>query len=76
MANVSWALNAHGISQIVQCVNVNHKNFRDWVKHIEKYCKLNSLLEGRKKLVAYQSSKGAVSVYIYMYMSFPTEYKG
>ena len=72
MANVSSALNAHGISQIVQSVNCNPKKFRDYVKNIEKYCKLNSLLGGRKKLEAYQSSKGAVSEFIYMYMeAFP-----
>ena len=59
--NVSSALNAQGVSQIVQCFDDNPKNFRDWVKHIEKYCKLTCLPEARKRLIAYQSSKGAVS---------------
>ena len=39
MANVSCALNAQGISQIVQVFDGNPKNFRDWIKQIEKYCK-------------------------------------
>ena len=72
MANVSSALNAHGISQIVQSVNGNPKKFRDCVKNIKKYCKFNSLLGGKKKLEACQSRKGAVSEFIYMYMeAFP-----
>lgn len=72
MANVSSALNAQGISQIVQCFDGNPKNFRDWVKQIEKYCRLTGLPEARKRLVAYQSSKGAVSGYINRYMeAFP-----
>ena len=32
MANVSSALNAQGVSQIVQCFDRNPKHFRDWVK--------------------------------------------
>ena len=72
MANVSSALNAQGVSQIVQCFDGNPKNFRDWVKQIEKYCKLTSLPEARKRLIAYQSSKGAVSGFINRYMeAFP-----
>ena len=72
MANVSSALNAQGVSQIVQCFDGNPKHFRDWVKQIEKYCKLTGLPEARKRLIAYQSSKGAVSGFINRYMeAFP-----
>ena len=72
MANVSSALNAQGVSQILQCFDGNPKNFRDWVKQIEKYCKLTDLPEARKRLIAYQSSKGAVSGFINRYMeAFP-----
>ena len=45
MSNVSSALNAQGISQIVQVFDSNPKNFRDWIKQIEKYCKLTDLPE-------------------------------
>ena len=72
MANVSSAFNAQGVSQIVQCFDGNPKSFRDWVKQIEKYCKLTGLPEARKTLIAYQSSKGAVSGFINRYMeAFP-----
>ena len=41
-------------------------------KQMEKYCKLTNLPEPRKKLVAFQASKGAVSDYIQRYMdAFP-----
>ena len=72
MTNVSSALNAQGVSQIVQCFDGNPKNLHDWVKQIEKYCKLTGLPEARKRLIAYQSSKGAVSGFINRYMeAFP-----
>ena len=49
-----------------------YKNFHDWVKQIEKYCKLTGLPEARKRLIAYQTSKGAVSGFINRYMeAFP-----
>lgn len=35
MSNVSSALSAQGISQIVQTFDGSPKNFRDWVKQIE-----------------------------------------
>ncbi len=53
MANVSSALSAQGISQIVHTFDGNPKNFRDWIKQIDKYCKLTNANEDRKKLVAY-----------------------
>ena len=68
MANVSSPLNVQGVSQIVQCFDGNAKNFRDWVKQIEKYCTLTGLPEARKRLTAYQSSKGAVRGFINRYM--------
>lgn len=72
MSNVSSALSAQGISQIVQTFDGSPKNFRDWIKQIEKYCKLTNLPEARMKLVAFQASKGAVSGFIQRYMeAFP-----
>lgn len=68
MANVSSALSAQGISQMVQTFDGNPRNFRDWVKQIEKYCQLTNLPDTRKRMVAFQASKGAVSGYIGRYM--------
>ena len=72
MANVSSALNAQGVSQIVQCFDGNPKYFCDWVKQIEKYCKLTGLPEASKRFIAYKSSIEAVNGFINRYMeAFP-----
>ena len=72
MSNVLSALNVQGISQNVKVFHGNPKNFTDWIKEIKKYCKLTNLPEARKKLAAFQASKGVVSGYIQRYMdTFP-----
>lgn len=68
LANVSQALNAQGISTSVSKFDGNTKNFREWVKSIEKYAVLIGAADAKKKLIAYQSSSGAVSGFISRYM--------
>lgn len=68
LANVTQALTAQGISSIVSRFDGNPKNFREWIKSIEKYAVLVDADEDRKKLIAYQSSGGAVSGFIQGYM--------
>ena len=68
LANVSQALTAQGISNIVLKFDGNPKNFREWMKSIEKYATLVNIPDDRKKLIAYQSSSGAVSGFIHRYM--------
>ena len=64
LANVTQALTAQGISSIVNKFDGNPKNFREWIKSIEKYVVLVNADEDRKQLIAYQSSGGAVSGFI------------
>ena len=61
LANITQALTAQGISSIVNKFDGNPKNFCEWIKSIEKYAVLVNADEDRKKLIAYQSSGGAVS---------------
>ena len=68
LANVTQALTAQGISSIVNKFDGNPKNFREWIKSIEKYAVLVNADEDRKKIIAYQSSGGAVSGFIQRYM--------
>lgn len=68
LTNVSHTLTAQGISHIVQTFHGNPKHFREWIKSIEKYSTLVNIPDDRKKLVAYQSSTGAVSGFIHRYM--------
>ena len=69
LTNVSQALTltAKGVSNILR-FDDNPKNYREWIKSIEKYAVLVNIPEARKKLMAYQSSGGAVSGYIQRYM--------
>lgn len=68
LTSVSQALTAQGISTTVSKFDGNPKNFREWVKSIEKYATLVNIPDDRKKLIAYQSSTGAVSGFIHRYM--------
>ena len=69
LANVSNALPAQGISSIVSRFDGNAKNFREWIKFIEKYSMLKGVDDVRRKLIAYQTSGGAVFGFIERYMN-------
>lgn len=66
--SVSNALTAQGISNTVIKFDGNPKNYREWIRSIEKYATLVNVPDPRKKLIAYQSSSGAVSGFIHRYM--------
>lgn len=68
LANVSQALTTQGVSTSVIKFDGNSRNFREWIKSIEKYSILADIPDARKKMVAYQSSGGAVSGFIQRYM--------
>ena len=64
MGNVSTALGAQGVNQIIQPFEGEPKKFKEWVKSIEKYAVLTNLGQDRIKRVAYQASRGPVSDFI------------
>ena len=68
LINVSNALSAQGISNIVLKYYGSAKTYREWIKSIEKYATLVNIPHDKKKLIAYQSSSGAVSGFIHRYM--------
>ena len=68
LSNVSQAFTTQGISSVVARFDGNPKNFREWIKSIEKYAILVNVPDARKMLIAYQSSGGAVSGFIQRYM--------
>ena len=68
MSNVSTALGAQGINQIITPYEGDPKKFKEWVKSIEKYAVLANLgNDDRIKRVAYQASRGPVSEFIRRY---------
>ena len=60
MGNVSSALGAQGISQIVVPYEEEPNKFKEWVTSIEKYAVLTNLYNDRKIWIAYQASRGPV----------------
>lgn len=68
LSNVSQTLTTQGILNLVPTFHGNTKHFREWIKSIEKYATLVNITDERKKLIAYQSSTGAVSGFIHRYM--------
>ena len=70
MGNVSTALGAQCVNQIISPFEGDAKKFKEWVKSIEKYAVLMELDDPRVKrvaYVAYQSSRGPVSDFIKRY---------
>ena len=64
----STVVGAQGFSHIVHPFEGDSKIFKDWVRSIEKYASLTGLTDDRVKMVAYQSSLGAVSDFIKRYL--------
>jgi hypothetical protein len=72
LGNVSTALGAQGVAQIVPNFSGNPKEFSNWTTEIEKYAQIANMNDERKKMIAYQTSKGAVSGFIQRYLtSYP-----
>ena len=69
MANVSSAVGAQAIAQTITPFDGDNKQFKTWMKAIEKYAYLTGLGHDKVKMVAYQSSRGAVSDFIHRYLN-------
>ena len=68
LTNVSNALTAQGISNILVKYDGSPKYYRNGIESIEKYATLVNIPDERKKLIANQSASGAVSGFIHRYM--------
>ena len=64
MVGLSTAIKNQGVSLDVRPFDGKAKDFKSWVKSVEKYARLNNLNEDQIKLVAYQTSREAVSDYL------------
>lgn len=63
--NLTTTMGAQGVAKIVhQFDGSKPKEFKDWIKSIEKFATLTSVQADRIKLIAYQSSKGPVSDFL------------
>lgn len=60
-------LNNQGALNNIKTFDGNVKEFKDWIKAVEKYGQLNNANENRLKFIAYQTSSGPVSTFINRY---------
>ena len=69
MNHLTTTMGAQGIAKVVPNFDgSNPKEFKDWVKNIEKFATLTGIQDEKIKLVAYQASRGPVSDYLKRYM--------
>ncbi len=66
---LSGTLGAQGVAQVVDTFKGDPTKYKTWIKSIEKYGTLTNAPRDRLKLIAYQSSSGAVSDFLSRYMA-------
>ena len=64
MTGLTTTIGAQSVAKIIKPFEGNPKEFKDWIKGIEKYGILTNLDVAQYKLVAYQASKGPVSDFL------------
>lgn len=64
MTGLSTAVNAQGVAKVIKSFEGNPKEFKEWIKNIEKYSILTRVPADQVKMVAYQSCKGPVSDFL------------
>ena len=70
MSQLTTTVGAQGIAKIVESFDGSKpKNFKNWIKSIEKYATLTKKSTENVRLVAYQSSHGPVSDFLKHYLS-------
>ena len=64
MTGLTTTIGAQSVAKIIKTFEGNPKEFKDWIKGIEKYGILTNLDVAQYKLVAYQASKGPLSDFL------------
>ena len=62
--NVTTILGCQGASQIIKSFDGNPKEYREWVKSVEKYQVMMNVSENDCNIIAYQTSRGPVGGFI------------
>lgn len=68
LTHVNATLASQGVRNVVQTYDGDPKLFREWVKSVEKYQRLTNSDVSICKMLAYQTSKGAVSGFVSRYL--------
>ena len=68
IAGLSTTVGAQGVAKVVKPFDGDGKQFKEWIKNVEKYSRLVGMADDSIKLVAYQSSQGPVSDFFKRHM--------
>jgi len=68
LAGLSTTVSAQSVAKIITPFGGDPKEYKKWVKDIEKYARLTGLNGAHTKLIAYQSSTGPVSDFLKRYL--------
>ncbi|XP_060575694.1 uncharacterized protein LOC132733112 [Ruditapes philippinarum] len=69
MAILNNKIGTNGITQSIPHYEGDPKQFKEWLKEVEKYAVLVQANQDRTKLIAYQSCRGPVSDFIHRYLT-------
>jgi hypothetical protein len=70
MTNLTTTMGAQGVAKIVKCFDGSQpKEFKEWIKSVEKFCTLTSIPQERMKFIVYQASAGPVSDFLKRYLA-------
>ena len=64
MLRISQTIKSQGVTLDVTPFDGKAKDFKNWMRAVEKNARLNQFNEDQTKLVAYKTSRGAVSDYL------------
>jgi hypothetical protein len=68
LTGLSTTMGAQGVAKVVPSFDGDSKQFKYWIKSIEKYALLVGMTQDSIKLVAYQASKGPVGDFLKRYL--------
>ena len=69
--DLSIELGTRGAIQNIKTFGGNPKEFKEWIRSIEKYGNMEQADDARKKKVAYGTATGVVSDYVERYLTNP-----
>ena len=69
ITGLTTAIGVQGVAQVIKKFKGDPKEYKDWVKAIEKYVLMSQIHRDRTKIVAFQSSEGPVSDFIQRYLT-------
>ena len=69
MESLAFQISNKSLSSDIEVFDGNPENFKEWIKAIDKYCLINQRDEDGKMAIAFQTSRGVVSDYIFRWQT-------